>query len=211
MYLVDWVFCFLSQYFVYFVSKFGELLKIERTRRNRSQMFFKIDVLKIFAIFTRKHLCCSLFLIKLQAFGTGTLLKRDSNKGVNIAKFLRTAFLIVHLRWLFLNKALRISVMAGHTLDNIYKIVTSKHSSITATHTPAERSHSQEFYRTGLLKNVAKFTRKHLQLIRIFSNVADPVLQVTKNRIPLQKMFLELFKFLKIVFYRAYPDDCFCN
>ena len=209
MYLVDWVFCFLSQYFVYFVSKFGELLKIKIKRRNRSQMFFKIDALKIFAIFTRKHLCWSLFLIKLQAFRTGTLLKRDSNKGVNIAKFSRTAFLIVPLRWLFLNKALRISVMGDHTLDNIYKIVTSKHSSITATHTPAGRSHSQEFYRTEPLKNVAKFTRKHLQLICIFSNVADPVLQVTKNRIPLQKMSLELCKFLKIVFYRTYPDDCF--
>ena len=136
-------------------------------------------------------------------------IKKNSNKGVNIAKFSRTAFLIVPLRWLFLNKALRISVMAGHTLDNIYKIVTSKHSSITATHTPAGRSHSQEFYRTEPLKNVAKFTRKHLQLICIFSNVADPVLQVTKNRIPLQKMSLELCKFLKIVFYRTYPDDCF--
>ena len=28
----------------------------------------KSTVLKIFAIFTGKHLCCSLFLIKLQAF-----------------------------------------------------------------------------------------------------------------------------------------------
>ena len=31
-------------------------------------MFFKISVLKNFAIFTRKHLCWSLFLIKLRAF-----------------------------------------------------------------------------------------------------------------------------------------------
>ena len=33
-----------------------------------SQMFFKIHVLKNFAVFTEKHLCWSLFLIKLQAF-----------------------------------------------------------------------------------------------------------------------------------------------
>ena len=35
---------------------------------SRSQMFFKIGVLWNFAIFTVKHLCWSLFLIKLQAF-----------------------------------------------------------------------------------------------------------------------------------------------
>ena len=36
-------------------------------KSSRSQMFFKTDVLKNFAIFTEKHLCWSLFLIKLQA------------------------------------------------------------------------------------------------------------------------------------------------
>ena len=32
------------------------------SRSSPSQMFFKIDVLKSFAIFTEKHLCWSLFL-----------------------------------------------------------------------------------------------------------------------------------------------------
>ena len=36
-------------------------------RSSRSQMFLKIDILKTFASFTRKHLSWSLFLIKLQA------------------------------------------------------------------------------------------------------------------------------------------------
>ena len=36
-----------------------------------------------FAIFTRKHLCWGLFLIKLQAFRPATFLKRDSNTGVS--------------------------------------------------------------------------------------------------------------------------------
>ena len=36
-------------------------------RSSRSQMFFEIGVLKFFAIFTGKHLCWSLTLIKLQA------------------------------------------------------------------------------------------------------------------------------------------------
>ena len=42
-------------------------------------MFFKINILKNFAIFTGKKLRWSLYFIKLQAFGPGTFLKRDSN------------------------------------------------------------------------------------------------------------------------------------
>ena len=51
-------------------------------------MFSKVDVLKNLAIFTGKHLCWSLFLIKLEAFRSRKLLKRDRNTGffpVNIA------------------------------------------------------------------------------------------------------------------------------
>ena len=55
-------------------------------------MFFRIVVLKNFSVFTGKHQCWSLFLIKLQ---TWRLAKRLQNKcfPVNIAKFLRTPFL----------------------------------------------------------------------------------------------------------------------
>ena len=43
-------------------------------------MFFKIGVLKNFALFTGKHLRWSLFLIKLQARRPSTLSKRDSTQ-----------------------------------------------------------------------------------------------------------------------------------
>ena len=46
-------------------------------------MFFEIDGLFNFAIFTGKHLCWGLFLIKLQNFRPATFLKRDSNTGVS--------------------------------------------------------------------------------------------------------------------------------
>ena len=42
--------------------------KSGRYRSSRCQMFFKIGVPKNFVTFTGKHLCWSLFLIKLQAF-----------------------------------------------------------------------------------------------------------------------------------------------
>ena len=53
-------------------------------RSSCSQMFFKIDVLKNFAIFTGRRFQHSCF-------------------PVNIAKFLKTAFFIEHLRWLLLS------------------------------------------------------------------------------------------------------------
>ena len=54
-----------------------------RCRSSRSQMFFKIGVTKNFAMFTGKHLCWSLFLIKMQAFRCFP---------VYIAKLLKAAF-----------------------------------------------------------------------------------------------------------------------
>ena len=51
-------------------------------RSNRLEMFFKIGVLMDFVIYAGKHLCWSIFLIKLQAFRSATLLNRDSNIGV---------------------------------------------------------------------------------------------------------------------------------
>ena len=68
-------------------------------------MFFKKGAPKIFATFTGKHLCWSLFLKKLQAWRPASLLTRDSEQRcfpVNIAKFLRTPLFLEHLRWLLL-------------------------------------------------------------------------------------------------------------
>ena len=44
-----------------------KFLSPRKGRSSLSQMFFKIGVLKYFANFTRKHLCWSLFRIKMQA------------------------------------------------------------------------------------------------------------------------------------------------
>ena len=74
-------------------------------RSSRSQIFFKIDVLKKFPSFTGTHLCWSFFLIKPQALRPATLLKRDSNTGVflwNWRSFSWTASFTEHLQWLLL-------------------------------------------------------------------------------------------------------------
>ena len=72
---------------------------LDLTRSRRSQMFFKIGVLKNFANYTGEYLCWSLFLIKLQPLRPTTLLKRDFSTGcflVKFAKFLKTPFFTYH-------------------------------------------------------------------------------------------------------------------
>ena len=61
-------------------------------------MLFKIGVLKNFAVFTGKHLRCSLFLV--EHFIKKRLQHRCFH--VNVPKCLRTAFLYRTLCWLFL-------------------------------------------------------------------------------------------------------------
>ena len=67
-----------------------------KCRSSRSQMFFKIGVLRNFAIFTVKQLCWSLFLIKLQDRSSCNFIKKRLQHRcfpVNTANFLRTPIL----------------------------------------------------------------------------------------------------------------------
>ena len=66
-------------------------------RGSPSQMLFKIDVLKNVVNFTGKHLCWSLFLIKLQ--GCNFIKRKLQHRcfPVKFAKFLSTPFFTEHL------------------------------------------------------------------------------------------------------------------
>ena len=68
---------------------FNSFSNIVKLGSSRWQMFFKIGALKNFAIFTGKHLCWTLFLIKI-------------GLAVHIAKISETAIFVEHLRWLLL-------------------------------------------------------------------------------------------------------------
>ena len=79
---------------------------LRNLKSTHSQMFFRIGVLKNFAKFKGKQLSRSLFLIKLQASRLATLLKKELQLRcfpLNTAKFLGTALLIEHFRWLLLD------------------------------------------------------------------------------------------------------------
>ena len=72
-----------------------------KPRSSLSLMFFKIDFVQDFALFTGKHLRWSLFLTKLQTFMSATLLKRDSNTSVFLwilRNFFKTSLFIEHFR-----------------------------------------------------------------------------------------------------------------
>ena len=71
-------------------------------------MFFKIGVLKNFANFTRKHLCCSLFNKKRL---------RHRCFPVKCANFLRTPLFTEDLQWLLQNNAL--NNLSNATLSNL--------------------------------------------------------------------------------------------
>ena len=73
-------------------------------KSSRSLMFFKIGVLKNFAIFTRKQVLESLLnkVADLKAFNFKKKRLHYGDLLVNIAKFLRTVFFIENLWWLLL-------------------------------------------------------------------------------------------------------------
>ena len=82
------------------------MFRMFQFRSSCLQLFFKIGYPKIFAIFTGKHLCWSLFLMKQPTFRAAPVLKEDSSTGVFLRilqKLFKTAFDIEHHRWLLLN------------------------------------------------------------------------------------------------------------
>ena len=64
-----------------------EQLLYQTDKSSHWSFSMKKGVPKNFAIFTRKHLCLSLFLKKLQVVKLTTLLKRDLNTDINIMQF----------------------------------------------------------------------------------------------------------------------------
>ena len=76
----------------------------KKLQSSRSQIFFKIGVIKNFSNFTGKYLCWSIFLIKLQTWRPAALLRRGSNTGVflEIDEIFKNTFFTEHLWWLLL-------------------------------------------------------------------------------------------------------------
>ena len=77
-----WKFLKLSFFYVSKGYRKWHEVGLRTLNSTRSQIFFRIGVLKNFAIFKGKQLCWSLFLINSQTSRPANLLKRDSNSSI---------------------------------------------------------------------------------------------------------------------------------
>ena len=106
---------YILPHLIQFNEQYCSSLLFEMTfRSSRSQMFFKIGVLKIFAIFTGKHPCWNNSIkkrLQLRVFS------------MNIAKNFKTAFFIEHLHWLFLDNYITFYYLLLVMFTNSYKII----------------------------------------------------------------------------------------
>ena len=91
-----------------FLNKKGEILSNFKCRSSHPEVFCKKSVLSIFAKFTEKRLCQSIFFNKVTGLRPASLLKKrlwHMCFPVKFVKFLRTSFLTEHLQWLLLEVA----------------------------------------------------------------------------------------------------------
>ena len=86
---------------IYFIHSESNKEKYRKIRSIRSQIFFKVGVLRNFAIFTRKNLWGGLFLTKLQVGKPATLLLSSE-----YCEIFQSTFFVEHLRWLLLENEL---------------------------------------------------------------------------------------------------------
>ena len=107
----------------------------EMNRSSRPEVFCKNGVLKNFATFTGKHLCQSLFLIKLQPNTCNFIKKRLWHRclPVNFEKFLGTPFFIEQLWWLLLGEIWNqvINVLhSGYFMTSLFSHIRMYHKKI---------------------------------------------------------------------------------
>ena len=125
-------------------------------RSSRSQMFFKIGVLKNFSKFTGQRLWQSLFLKKVSGFRAVTLLKRRIRHSCVFQWICETFkyafFYIEHLRWLLLKR----SLFFRTNLHNHYVFGQSVHPPIpilpTSLHPCLFRTKNTNLFRTYKVK-----------------------------------------------------------
>ena len=111
------------QYFRYkeYLTKLHSVTMALNSRSSRSQIFFKLGVLKNLEIFTGKYLCWNLSLFNeiagLKAYNF--IKKRLQHRcfPVNIAKFVR-AYFKEHLWWLLLNFILACKLNVGNNQED---------------------------------------------------------------------------------------------
>ena len=135
---------------------FGERLRLTRSRSSHRRCSVKKEILKDFANFTWKHLCRSLFLIKLQAFNFNKKRLEHRCLPVIFVKFLRTRILKNICERLLLKRSLKIFTLCW----------------LLETCNTYRSNHQRCSREKGVLKNFTELTGKHLCQSLFFNKVA---------------------------------------
>ena len=94
------VFCFEKLSFSLHVLLVMLFPHVGKCSNSRSQMFFKTGVLENFAIFTGKHLCQSLFLIKLRGRSPAFSLKKQMFYRIPVHFIFLKIYVMTDIRYL---------------------------------------------------------------------------------------------------------------
>ena len=91
---------------------------MKKQRSSQRRCSVKKGVPKNFPNFAGKHLCWSLFLIKLRGFRPATFLKRDSNTGVylSICEIFKNTYFEEYLRMIASETNKVVEILMFHTL-----------------------------------------------------------------------------------------------
>ena len=129
----------------------------------------KKAILKIFAIFTWKKICWSLFLIKLLAFRLATLLERDSNTGVFLLeKFQENLFWRMLLNWIYRKWLFETSFLVSSFKNHPDKVILQKYQSLSNKSFKHNPTHMPFLYLTPTLF-------LNLCLSRMFISKGQPI------------------------------------
>ena len=134
-------------------------------------MFFKIGALRNFAIFIGKHLCWSLFLIKLQAWRYHRCLIDALTQVLTYeyCEIFKNSFFMEQLRWLFLMSCLKYSLLslkAPSRLKSWFRSsgpeVRKQPPEMLAVKKEVLKNFANFSGKKNCSENFAKFTEKHL-------------------------------------------------
>ena len=174
-------------------------------RNSHRKCSLKKVVLKIFAIFTGKHLCCSFFLINFQAWNMWEQLLlypglpeiESSQQQLTASRCLTSAMLVVYLLY-------RVPIVHRYRTPQLLSCIT--HTLIFQKNNDVwfRSSRPAVFCKKVVLGNFAKFTGKHLCQSLFINKVAASGLQLHQKRDSGRCFPMNSAKFLRTPFFTDY-------
>ena len=177
-------------------------------------MFFKIGVLKNFALFTGKYLCLSLsWSLKVHGLKAYNFIKERLQHRcfpMNNAKFLRTPFFTEQLRWLLLY-VVWTNIAAVKFLCNVVSAVSGQRCQKQPFSDVHQNNCSLKFHKFHFKTSVVEFLFNKVAALKIRNFI--------KKKLQPWCFPANIAKFLRTPFFTEHPwwlflhvtGHCFCN